>query len=434
MKSFEEFKAFFKENIKPQLEDLEAKRFQMHNKRLQFGGLTFLMIFIAWILVYLNQIHDYGLYFMCIFAPFASHLYFKNNFLDETIEEEYKELVVREMIRFMDPSLHYEPEDFIPINEWIRSGVDPLIPDIYTGDDLITGSIDGINITVSEVEVAKQLPPKNKWYLNKKKQEEAKTETIFHGFFMIVELKEPPASDVYIFEDDIQKHWGHLGRLIEEKDERYGTYVPIKHPKYREIFKVYAENRAAAESSLKDDFIEKLYKIKKHFKAKVNCVVKNDKMYVFLDIRKELFKVDTTHSLTRSFILKSLYNDLYMILTVTHTLNKPVPKVSTATQVENNFGQHTTTIEDTAPVEGEFYDDDESAEGLATNHFEINEEEASDNYDDDFDDEEEERFDIKGNSSASQEQLFGVEEKNDFQHFDFENDDDDDYYDDDDKE
>ncbi|MBD0402661.1 DUF3137 domain-containing protein [Flammeovirga sp. EKP202] len=414
MKSFEEFKNHFKENIAGQLDQIEDKRYYMHNKRLQFGGLTMLMISFSLMLLYLDQINEYGVYFMCIFAPLTSMNYFNNNFQDDTIEEEYKEVVVREMIRFMDNSLRYSPQDFIPLKKWIESGVNPTIPDDYEGDDLIEGSIDGTSLQMSEVMVSHLRPPNNKWYVNKKKKQKEKYKKEFHGFFMIVELDDPPSTEIYIFEDHIQKNWGHVGRLIEQKDDRYGTYVPIKDPEFRKFFKVYATNRADAEKSLKDDFIKRLYKIKKHFKAKVNCVMKEGKLYVFLDVRKELFKVDTTHSLKRSFILKDLYRDMEMILTVAHTLNDPIPEEAPPTQINNNFGDSTKDdhVYENAPVQEEAIVHD--SESFLEEEEQFGEDPEEDELDESF--------------AASQEQLFGADGNGKNPHFDLDDFENEDYY------
>lgn len=432
MKSFEEFKSHFKENIAQQLDQIEDNRYYLHNKRLQFGGLTILLISFSLMLLYIGQINEYGVYFMCIFAPLTSMNYFNNNFQDDTIEEEYKEVVVREMIRFMDSSLQYSPQDHIPLEDWIKSGVNPFIPDIYFGDDLIEGSIEGTSVRLSEVKVGNYLPPKKKWYLSKDKQNKKQQKIVFHGFFMMVELDNPPTTEIYIFEDHIQKHWGHMGRLIEESDDRYGTYVPIKDPEFRKYFKVYAGNRADAEKSLKDDFIKRLYKIRKHFKAKVNCVLKNGQLFVFLDVRKELFKVDTTHSLKRSFILKELYQDMLMILTVAHTLNDPIPDEAPPTQINNNFGDSSNDdhVYENAPIQEEaimhdheLFQDEEEQFGADTN--------------DNYQEEQQEELDNDASSDddmmASQQQLFGESDSRN-PHFDDDNLENEDYYDEDEEE
>ncbi|ANQ48866.1 DUF3137 domain-containing protein [Flammeovirga sp. MY04] len=396
MKTFDAFKGHFKVHIQPQLEELEKKRYAMHNKRLQFGGLTFLFLFFTWILIYLDQINIYGLYFMIIFAPYFSYTYFKENYQDDTIEIEYKELVVREMMRFMDPSLQYNPEGYIPLDRWKESGFHTLIPDVYTGDDLIEGTIEGTPMMVSEIQAATQLPPKKNKVLDKIKEPELKYKTYFHGFFMIFELQEEVKTDVYIFNDDIQHQWGHVGRLIEETDTRYGDYVPIRDINFRKNFKVYAQNRALAEITLKDDFVSKLSEIAKHFKAKVSCILKGNHMYVFLDIRKELFKVDTAHSLTRSFILKNLYKDLSMILSVAHTLNDPVPQDESEhsfSSIDNNFGGST----------NEFIQD-EVLDFQPQQAMEAEEEHEESEYDD-FDDE------LGDHTEKSEAELFGMEDQ-----------------------
>ncbi|OHX65829.1 DUF3137 domain-containing protein [Flammeovirga pacifica] len=415
MKSFVSFKEYFKQNIQHQLEELEKKRYAMHNKRLQFGGLTFLFLFFTWVLIYLGQINIYGLYFMIIFAPFFSYTYFQTHYQDDTIEIEYKELVVREMMKFMDPSLNYDPEGFIPLDEWKKSGIHPLIPDLYTGDDLISGSIEGTSMRVSEIQAATQLPPKKNKVLDKIKEQEPKYNTYFHGFFMIFELQEEVKTDVYVFNDDIQEQWGHVGRLIEESDPRYGNYVPIRDINFRKKFKVYAKNRALAEVTLKDNFISKLSEISHHFKAKANCTLRGKHLYVFLDVRKELFKVDTTHSLTRSFILKSIYRDLSMLISVAHTLNDPVPQndqEQSFSSFDNNFGSST----------NEFIQD-EVLDFNAQNSSDFEEEEEgeyeADQMEDDFGDHLE-KSDDELFGTASQESEDDISPSQHMEEFDFE--------------
>ena len=98
MKTFEEFKAHFKENVHEKLEGLEQRRLQMHNRRLQVGGIVGILVFFHWIGVITGVFYAYTLIVTVIIFPVAGVFFYRRHFIDHTISDDYKEAVVKEMV------------------------------------------------------------------------------------------------------------------------------------------------------------------------------------------------------------------------------------------------------------------------------------------------------------------------------------------------
>lgn len=56
---------------------------------------------------------------------------------------DFKNLVVKNLVEFVDPSLSYEPTEHIAYEDFMASKLYLTEPDHFTGDDLIAGSIEG---------------------------------------------------------------------------------------------------------------------------------------------------------------------------------------------------------------------------------------------------------------------------------------------------
>jgi hypothetical protein len=315
MKTFEEFKQHFEANVKPAMEELESKRQAMHRKRLELGGIAAIAIILNGILTFFDALHPYTFIFTSFIAPVAAFLAFKYHFFDATISQQYKDKVVKEMISFIDPLLQYEPEKFIEYNEFFESELFPLKPDIYLGDDKISGTIDGVPLSISEV-FCQFTPctPKQWWHIGKEQV------TIFHGIFLIAEYSKKFEGKIFIFPDKLQRKMGYTGMLVQKNNLIRGKYIKPRNEKFRDLFSVYAENEYEGEKLLTDVLMEKLLELRRITKSTIYCTLKENKIFVGIDLRREVFEVNTTKSLLQPHFLENFYNEVLSVFTIVDIL------------------------------------------------------------------------------------------------------------------
>jgi hypothetical protein len=311
MKSFEEFKQHFEANVKPTMEELESKRKAMHRKRLELGGIAAIAIILNGLLTFFDALHPYTFIFTSFIAPIAAFLAFKYHFFDATIPEQFKNKIVKEMIIFIDPLLQYEPEKYIEYNDFFESELFPLKPDIYSGDDKISGIVDGVPLSISEVFC--QFAPSTKkhwWHINDKEI------TIFHGIFLIAEYSKKFEGKIFIFPDKLQRKMGYTGMLVQKNNLIRGKYIKPRNEKFRDLFSVYAENEYEGEKMLTDVLMERILELRRITKANIYCTLKENKIFVGIDMRREVFEVNTTKSLLHPYFLENFYNEVLSVFTI----------------------------------------------------------------------------------------------------------------------
>lgn len=329
MKTLEEFKQHFAENVHDNLTSLEEARSEMHNSRLKIGGYTLVAIFINWVAVAVFDIlHPYTIGFTTLVAPATSFWIYLKHFHNNEIANDFKNQVVREMLSFMDDSLEYAPTKHVPYEEWQASRLFPIQPDHYTGDDFITGEIDGIPISLSEVlamnrkksKKKENKSPLSKLYRKYIKKKE-KWDTMFHGIFLQAQYPETFKGSTFILPDTLQQYLGHVGRLVQAHNLLQGKYIHPHNYRFKQHYVVYSDNELHGEELLTNELMEKMLLLKRRGKCKVYCSLIGNTISVAVDLRKELFKVDTTRPLYNSKFVEAFYKEMLYVFSIIEDLN-----------------------------------------------------------------------------------------------------------------
>lgn len=338
MKTYEEFKQHFDENVKANLEGLEERRSSMYQWRMRLGGIAGGVIFLNWAGIYMLDVHPYTIIFTLLVAPPVCYFIYVKHYIDHTIPDEYKAQVVKEMLAFLDESLTYEAESHISYEDFLASKLFLLQPDHYGGDDKISGSVDGIPIQMSEVEVKyEQKDQVRKSGLIQPKKGNWKT--TFHGVFLIADYPGTFQGKLFIFPDKLQKNLDYLGMLIQQNNPILGKYIKPRNMKFRERFSVYAEKEREGERLLTDQLMERLLELRKLTKAEISMSLIGNKIYVALDMRRELFKVDTTRPLFNPYFVRAFYDEMLSLFMIIDVLN--IDEMELPTEENTEGGQET---------------------------------------------------------------------------------------------
>ncbi len=312
MNSFEEFKAFFKEEVVGDLEELENRRKGMFQQRLRLGLIVASLIFGHLILIFFKAFTLYSIFLTLIVVPVIGFLVYRKLYVDEGIPADYKETVVKRMISFMDDSLSYDADGFIDYEEFEKSKLFSLQPDHYTGDDLISGEIDGVPIQLSELmvqyEKADKARKKSKW------------NTVFNGIFLIAEPPLEFKGRTFILPDRLYKKMGYTGKLTQKYDLRWGKYINPTDPEFASKFVVYSDTVLEGERILTEGFMEKIMYLSKKSNAEVFVSCIKNKVFIGVNLQREIFKVNLTAPLYNPKFARSFYDEIYYILNLVEDL------------------------------------------------------------------------------------------------------------------
>ncbi|MDW7694401.1 DUF3137 domain-containing protein [Flammeovirgaceae bacterium SG7u.111] len=314
MKSFEEFRQHLADSMGEQLEGLEERRLQMKSRKNWLGGILVSIITVSWSIAYLGYMPNWAILIVIALATPVIIIIYKKYYFDHDIPANFKDTVVRGLIEFVDPSLTYSPEDYVPYDDFQASKLFLLRPDIYYGDDFIEGMVDGIPVSFSELHVASEIKGKDP-------SKKGKIKKMFDGFFVVADIPFTLKGDVYIMQNKLYKNMGHAGTLIQKHNFYRGKYVRPDNIDFRENFVVYADDLLEGELILTEPFMQKMLKLKRYSKAKVYISIIGNKLYVAVNLDREIFKIKMFQPLNRLGYLKSFYNDLYYMLTLIDDLN-----------------------------------------------------------------------------------------------------------------
>jgi len=351
MKTFPEFQDYLATELGDSLSELEQRRSNMRYRKGWTGAILAALILGSWSIYYLGFMPQYGILIVAAVATPIAIFAFIRFFYDPDIPSDFKNMIVKKLVEFVDPSLEYLPEDHIEYHDFEASKLFLVKPDFFIGDDLINGYVGEVPLSFSELYVAfeREDRPKSKNQsamavfddednlllnmvyavkrLRKKlvsddkfKQRKSK-KLLFHGMFLVTESPVEFSGDIYILPSKLYKKFGHVGTLIQAHNFLRGKHLLPKNIKFRENFVVYAQDLLEGEYVLTEDFMQKMLNLRKQAKADVHISIREGKIYMAVHLNREIFKINTGQNLTHTGYLQSFYNDLYLMLNLVHELN-----------------------------------------------------------------------------------------------------------------
>ncbi len=312
MNSFEEFKAFFKEEVVADLEELEERRKNMFRQRLRLGLIVAALIFAHIVLIAFKAFTMYSILLTLIVVPIIGFLVYRKLYVDEAITADYKETVVKKMIGFMDDSLNYDANGFVSYEDFEQSKLFPLKPDHYIGDDLITGEIDGVPVQLSELLV--------QYERTDQKRKKQRWNTVFNGIFLIAEPPLTFRGRTFIFPDNLYKKMGYTGKIVQKFNLRWGKYINPQNPEFASKFVAYSDTVLEGERILTKGFMEKILYLQRKSRADVFVSCIENKVYIGVNLNREIFKVNLAAPLYNPNFAKSFYDEIYYILSIVEDL------------------------------------------------------------------------------------------------------------------
>lgn len=197
--------------------NLELER-QKIKKRLDFITALFAIIFsLSLILVFLNK-NVNSLNFLICFITFLITIYgLYRGFLTKEFNLKFKDLVISKIIKEIDENLSYNKNGFLSKSEFLSTKIYDNNLHKFSGNDLISGRVDGVMIKFSDIKATKI------FYNGEKEQEKS----IFYGIFFIAEFNKNIKSQTYI---------------IDKKSlnsQKIGTRAYMDDSEFEQIFDVF---------------------------------------------------------------------------------------------------------------------------------------------------------------------------------------------------
>jgi len=333
MKSEAEFKHFFYQELLPQIGTLEKRRKELLKRRIKVIGGGVMYLLVHFFLAHSGSLPEFTFVFALLFVPALCFYLYNRYFDDTTLDTAFKNEILVKIIAFFDDSLTYQPEAYLPYQDFDESGFFRLKPEIYTGDDMISGAIDGINIRFSEVKASYRVMhlPKD--------QTKPRYQNIFWGVLLVAEYPTPFEGELMICADELQKNLGYVGRLVQENNSKQGIYLYARQTDFSRYFACYTPDEAKGEKLLTPLLQQRLIGIRKRYNAQVSVALRNQTIWVAVNMNREFFSIKKSRYWSDYQYIRTFYNDLAFILGIIDDLNIDELDLPTADSTHDKFGR-----------------------------------------------------------------------------------------------
>jgi len=237
-------RTFFDTTLQERLEVLEAKRSDYAMKNM-IGAIAMFTTIGAAILIFRSEIHPAILIFLIPPFAWAIYLHVKANKLWNEYKDEFKEKIVKSIVRFIDPVWEYRARSYIPEGTYQVSEIFQQEHDSYFGEDLIRGKIDKTDFECSEVftEYKKSTGDDDKW------------ETIFNGLFFHSDFHKHFSGKTFVVPDHSEQLLGRWVRKLQSWN-RSEPLIEMENPDFERAFTVHSTDPIEARYILTPTIME----------------------------------------------------------------------------------------------------------------------------------------------------------------------------------
>ena len=302
----EKLRSFYSEQLSRKLIGLEEQRKEVRSRMLQnhgYIGLTLVGCFVfGWnvALRMLAKDNGFALPFFIIIVLWIVALSFywpyrmyrdKKKYLSN-----FKKEIVEQLIRFVDPSLSYEPERKIDLADFIAGGIFRTMPSSFEGDDYVSGVVDGRSIAFSELNAQKKM---GRNYVK-----------IFRGVYFVINPAKAYSGETYVLSTTGK---GPLGRAVT-KDR--GQRLATGDAAFDEVFTVYTTSTEEATSLLGPEFLKSAVEYQRDRKDPVFFSFLRDKAYIALAYRRPVFEPPIYRTILDFDLITFYFRDLNLALDI----------------------------------------------------------------------------------------------------------------------
>jgi hypothetical protein len=320
MRSLDEFKVFFDQEMLSHLEALDMRRRTILNRSFKIAGFTLLAL-LAIVLLYRNlgpqSNSDYSIWFILagaltvIAAIVAGAMWAR----DESFYSDFKKGVIERIVKFVSPDLEYEPKNYVGSDSFERSRIFLQSVDRYSGDDMVRGKIDKTQIWFSEVKAEYKTTT-----TDSKGNRKTTWHTIFRGMFFIADFNKHFQTSTVVLPNRVGN--GFLGRMLQKMNlARREKLVKLEDPDFNKHFVVYGEDQVEARYVLSTSLMQRITGFKNRHPHPLYISFVNSFLYVAIAYNKNLFEPSYFKKLTDFNLVKAYFEDIHLAVSIVEELN-----------------------------------------------------------------------------------------------------------------
>lgn len=311
MKSIEELQLLYNNELKQNLELLEGKRKQVLKKILLIVLVTALVV-TAFLMA-----NNYPILTYLGIAGILLAIYFiyKAVVAFRTYRKEFKEKVVREIVKLINPEWNYEPNGHISEGNYMTSKLFTKLPDRYKGDDLVAGVIEKTDFRMSELHSEYKTES-----TDKDGNRRTTWHTIFKGLFAHIDFNKEIKGETFVLPDTAERLFGKFGQKLQSMSSR-GKLIKLENVEFEKLFVVYGADQIEARYILTPTMMEAMVNIQRLYKTNVFFSFIGSRVYFAMSFSKDLFEPRVFKSGVRFDDIKQMNDQFRVIQTIISEMN-----------------------------------------------------------------------------------------------------------------
>ena len=304
MKTKSEVTDFYYKELYPHLQELEKERKKLKKKILILSSFILFITFFIAFYIYTHFFSIASLFFDGVIAVFLLSWLYKH--LTKTYVYRFKNNIISPLIQEIGSSFTYEPFKYIMPTYFNRAKFFTSPPDRTSGNDYVSGKIDGIKISFSDFHAEKKhTDSKGRTSWN----------TMFQGLFVVTEFPKHFHSTTLVLPDFAQNIFGEfIGSILQENNFSRKKLVKMDSSQFEKEFVVYSEDQIEARYILTPAFMQRVLNFKRRSKAPLYLSFRYNVMYMGISYNKDMFEPSVFRSLLGYKIAMEYIDTLHLVM------------------------------------------------------------------------------------------------------------------------
>jgi hypothetical protein len=310
MKTIEDLRQFYQQQLTPDLQVLEKKRQTILNQIIFVAGGTFAVAGIC-IVIFASKSGDVV---PCIIFPLFGAGVITGLVgwaISRGYTSDFKTMIIGRIVKFIDEKLTYDPGGHISKSEFNASKLFTTKPNRYKGDDLVYGIVGDTQIKFSEINA--------KYESGSGKNRSVKQ--IFKGLFFIGDFNKHFQGQTFVLPDVSESLFGKFGQKFQQWNLARPDLVKMEDPEFEKEFVVYSTDQVEARYILSTSLMERIVNFKRRTGNKIHMSFINSQVNVAISFKKNLFEPRLFQTLLDFSPIQDYFDDLQLAVGIVDDLN-----------------------------------------------------------------------------------------------------------------
>jgi hypothetical protein len=230
---------------------------------------------------------------------------------------QFKSEIMPKIVKYVSEGLEYDFKGHIPVEEFRKSEIFTVEPDIYTGEDRVYGRLGETGIDFSEI-VAQE------------KRRDHDTEgsrstsyvTIFRGIFLVADFNKRFKSKTLVLPDTAEKLFGKMvGGFIQSKNIMRPPLVKLEDPEFEKHFVVYSKDQIEARYILSPALMKRITEYRMKTGKNIFLSFVDNKLRVAIPYKKNLFEPRLFRSIVDFEKMEEFHSIIQLTADIVEDLN-----------------------------------------------------------------------------------------------------------------